>query len=171
MPRNIEAKFRDVDLSVLRDRAVAMGASDEGVLHQVDTFFRCANGRLKLREFGTGKGELIAYSRADEAAARASDYQISKTDDPLALLNALTAACGVVGRVVKRRHLFLWRNVRIHLDRVDRLGAFCELESVVGATITESAARANLDAAIAGLGLKEATPLAVAYVDLMNHVR
>src|SRR5688500_1732547 len=131
MPRNIEVKFRDVDLDDIRARALANHASDRGELRQVDTFFRCATGRLKLRDFGTGRGELIAYSRPDATAARASDYHIAPTSDPAALAETLRIACGVTGRVAKRRNLLLWRNVRIHLDHVEDLGAFCELESVI----------------------------------------
>jgi predicted adenylyl cyclase CyaB len=167
MPRNIEAKFRDVDLHALRDAALAMGADDRGELRQADTFFRCANGRLKLRDFGTGVGELICYSRPDATASRASDYQISRTAEPDTLLEVLEIALGVVGRVRKRRNLLLWRNVRIHLDQIDGLGDFAELESVIGEAADEATARANLDAVIDGLGLRDATRVAVAYVDLI----
>ena len=166
MPRNIEIKLRSNDLDAVRTRALQAGASDEGVLVQTDTFFRVANGRLKLREINGTAAELIAYTRADVAGAKASDYLVVPVTEPATMLAALTAACGVTRVVKKRRDLLLWKNVRIHLDRVEGLGDFVELESVVGKA-DEIMATTNLDELLGLLGLAGAEVIPVAYADLL----
>src|SRR5688500_14820388 len=107
MPRNIEIKLRCNDLDAVRTRALAAGATDEGVLVQTDTYFRVASGGLKLREINETAAELIAYTRADVAEAKASDYVVTPVTEPATMLAALTAACGVIRVVKKRRDLLL----------------------------------------------------------------
>jgi homotetrameric cytidine deaminase len=128
--RNVELKARDPDPARSLERCVALGADDRGELRQRDTYFAARRGRLKLREQEPGGAELIAYDRADAAQARESRYRIAVVAEPEALREALDAALGTTVVVDKRRRLFLWEGVRIHLDRVDGLGAFVELEGV-----------------------------------------
>ncbi len=115
------------------ERARALGAEDRGELRQRDTYFAAPHGRLKLREQEPGGAELIAYERPDAAEARESRYRITPVPDAAATAEALDAALGTVVVVDKRRHLLLWEGVRIHLDRVEGLGAFVELEGVAAA--------------------------------------
>jgi adenylate cyclase, class 2 len=134
--RNVELKARDADPAATLARALALGACDEGVLTQRDTYFARARGRLKLREQAGGReagARLIAYVRPDDDAARTSAYRLAEVGDPEALRDALDAALGTLVVVDKRRHLLLYENVRIHLDEVDGLGSFVELEAVAGA--------------------------------------
>ena len=133
MNRNIELKARCSDLSAAREAARAIGAEYTGTLEQRDTYFIAEQGRLKLRETSGQSAELIAYTRDNTAAVRRSEYQLVSVPDAAALLAALTAALGVRGAVVKRRELWMWQRVRIHLDEVERLGTFVELEAVMGA--------------------------------------
>ena len=165
--RNIEAKYRCRNLDPVRDRALALGAREAGVLAQRDLFFAAPEGRLKLREFGDGTGELIAYRRADAAEARESDYRIARTDNPGALASALEHAFGVVGEVRKRRNLLLYRHTRIHLDRVEHLGTFVELETVV-TDQSDAEAHAELALVAGALGLRNEDRVSVAYVDLLQ---
>ena len=134
--RNVELKTRDADPAATFERALALGASDEGVLTQRDTYFARARGRLKLREQAGGSeagARLIAYVRPDHAEARTSAYRLAEVGDPAALFDALDAALGTLVVVDKRRRLLLYENVRIHLDEVDGLGSFVELEAVADA--------------------------------------
>jgi homotetrameric cytidine deaminase len=128
--RNVELKAVDADpersLSVCR----ALGAEDRGVLVQRDTYFRAASGRLKLREEEPGGATLVQYERPDAAHARLSSYRLVPIADPAELRMALDAALGTLVVVEKRRHLLLWEGVRIHLDRVEGLGTYLELEGV-----------------------------------------
>ena len=143
MAQNVEIKARCADLSTAAARALAAGAVDRGVLVQHDTFYRVPAGRLKLRRIGGDRAELIFYHRPDTPAARMSEYQIVPVPDPDAMHALLSTALGAAAEVRKRRRLLLWKNVRIHLDEVEGLGSFIELEAVVGpdADAAESARR------------------------------
>lgn len=131
--RNIELKAIDPDPACSLEVCRALDAQDEGVLWQRDSYFNVSTGGLKLREQRPGRAHLIQFERAEEPQQRASRYRIIETDDPQTLLAALTAALGINVAVTKHRHLFLWRDVRIHLDDVERLGTFIELEAVAPA--------------------------------------
>lgn len=131
--RNIELKATDVDPSRSLEICQALGASDQGVLWQRDSYFNVRAGGLKLREQDPGQPQLIQFERADEPQQRESRYRIIDIGDAEVLLAALGTAIGVTATVTKRRHLFVWQNVRIHLDEVEHLGTYIELEAVAPA--------------------------------------
>jgi adenylate cyclase class IV len=119
MARNLECKARDPEPQATLHAALALGASDEGEQHGLG---------------GGGSGEsaeLIHYRRADTPAQRESAYRIVAVTDPAGLTAVLGDALGVTEVVTKQRHLLLWQRVRIHLDEVEQLGAFVELEAVL----------------------------------------
>ena len=166
--QNIELKVADDDPAATERACRALGAVDHGVLEQRDTYYAVEQGRLKLREdLAGGTGELIFYLRPDESGLRSSRYWRAPTADPAALADLLTAAHGVDGVVTKRRRLFVYRNVRIHLDEVEGLGSFVELESVLEDAGRESDDEAQALAAVVralDLGAREA--IAGGYADL-----
>jgi adenylate cyclase class IV len=166
---NIELKAADPDPAASERACLALGAVDAGLLVQRDTYFGVERGRLKLREdLERRTGELIFYLRAHEAGLRSSSYWRAPTADPAALLALLSAAHGVVGVVTKRRRLFLHRNVRIHLDDVEGLGSFVELESVLALPGGESPAEAEaLAQVVAALGLAGRETIAAGYLELI----
>jgi homotetrameric cytidine deaminase len=127
--RNLEIKARDADPRRTLEAALALGADDHGELTQRDTYFQGARGRLKLREQSPGESELIQYRRPDESGPRTSEFRLVPVGEAEALRQALDAALGTLVTVDKRRRLLLWQDVRIHLDAVDGLGAFIELEA------------------------------------------
>ena len=131
MPTNIEIKARIADPERKRQLAGNLAGTPPTVLHQEDTFFPCAHGRLKLRQLSEKHGELIAYQRADVAGTKQSDYLLSRTDTPAALRAVLAGALGTGMVVTKTRWLFLVGQTRIHLDEVAGLGSFLELEVVL----------------------------------------
>jgi homotetrameric cytidine deaminase len=163
--RNVELKAIDPDPEGTRTRALAAGAEDRGVLNQRDTYFAVPRGRLKLREEEPGGGTLIAYERPDAAAERVSDYRLVPVPDPAAVRAALAAACGVRAEVVKRRHLLLWETVRIHLDDVDRLGRFVELEAVAAPGSDLERERDRVAHLRAALGIPDDALLEGSYAD------
>jgi adenylate cyclase class IV len=170
MARNVEIKARLADARALHERLVALTGQSGQELLQDDTFFACARGRLKLRQFADGSAELIHYQRADDPAARLSDYVRCSVADAAALREALARALGIGGRVCKRRLLWLIGPTRVHVDAVEGLGDFVELEVVLqpGQTVEEGAAVA--ETLLAELGLAGAPRLAAAYVDLHGAV-
>ena len=131
MARNVEIKARVADMAALTARTAAIADSGPVEIPQDDTFFGCDNGRLKLRVFDNGHGELIFYRRPDAGGPKVSFYVLSPTASPDTLREALTLANGQEGRVVKHRTLFLIGRTRVHLDRVQGLGDFMELEVVL----------------------------------------
>ena len=132
MATNVEIKARVRDIATVR--AVAERLSDQPctVLRQEDTFFHVPQGRLKLRVLAPDSGQLIYYERADTAGPKRSEYFVSPTDNPAALKAVLAPCLGVRGVVRKRRSLYWVGNTRIHLDEVEGLGSFLELEVMLG---------------------------------------
>lgn len=166
MPRNIEIKARIASVEALRPRAEALAGAPAQLIVQDDSFFRVPQGRLKLREFADGSAELIHYHRADSPEAKASDYVRAPVPEPAALREALARACGLRGRVQKQRWLCLVGTTRIHLDRVQGLGDFMELEVVLQDGQSDAEGQAVAEALMQQLGLAGAERLAGAYLDL-----
>ena len=168
MARNVEIKARVADLAALAARAAAIADSGPVGIAQDDTFFHCDNGRLKLRAFSDGTGELIFYRRPDQGGPKESFYVLSPTASPDTLREALTLAHGQVGRVVKQRTLFLAGRTRVHLDRVDGLGDFMELEVVLADGETLDAGVREAHELMARLGIAPESLVEGAYLDLQR---
>jgi predicted adenylyl cyclase CyaB len=130
MSANFELKARCPDLSLARERARAIATRWLGVDQQVDTYFKTAVGRFKLRESSLSGGQLVPYLRPDAPQARRSDYVVIPLPEPERTKQLLAELLGVHRVVRKLREIGLFENVRIHLDRVEGLGDFVELEAV-----------------------------------------
>jgi adenylate cyclase class IV len=165
--RNVEIKARIASVDAVRPRARRLADGEPEVIAQDDTFFRVPHGRLKLREFADRSAELIQYERPDTAGARLSDYERVAVPDAAALRALLQRALGVIGRVRKQRLLLLAGQTRIHLDRVDQLGDFIELEVVLREEQSVADGVAIADALMQELGLARAERIAGAYLDLL----
>lgn len=166
--RNVELKARLADLERARAVARELPAENRGVLQQRDTYFDARHGRLKLREFEHRQAELIWYERANETVSRLSDYRLVPVRNPESLKAALTAAMGVLVVVEKRRELFLYRNVRIHLDTVTDLGTFLEFEAVLAPDDEQSAGEALLADLQDRFGIADSDLVAESYGDLLR---
>src|SRR5262249_50856778 len=126
------------------------------------------NGRLKLREIEGRPAVLIWYERPDNTPARSSHYHLVPVADAAALKATLSAALGVRGTVSKRREIYLYQNVRIHLDEVARLGSFVEFEAVLADDANLPVAHALLNQLTDLLGISAADYLAPSYADLLG---
>lgn len=171
MARNVEVKARIDSVEALLPRARSLADGPEQRIEQDDTFFVCAHGRLKLRDFGDGHGELIHYQRADSEGPKLSDHVRAPSSDPAALREALTRAHGaaaVLGRVRKTRWLLMVDQTRVHLDRVEGLGDFMELEVVLHDGQDVADGEAIAEALLAQLGIADHQRLAGAYLDLLR---
>jgi homotetrameric cytidine deaminase len=165
---NLELKAHDRDPDGTGARCLGLGATDGGVLQQTDTYFMARQGRLKLRvERGALGGELIAYRRDDATEAVQSEYVLAPVAAADELAEALNAALGTAVVVSKRRHLFLWEGVRIHLDEVDGLGSFVEFEAVLPEAGDLAAARDKVARLREELGIADDALVAVGYADLL----
>ena len=172
MPRNIEVKARIDSVDTLLPRAQAVAGAEPEAIHQDDTFFRVPHGRLKLREFVDGSAELIHYHRPDSGEPKASDYVRVPVPDAAALREVLSRGCGVLGRVRKQRWLLLVNDgsfhTRIHLDRVEGLGDFMELEVVLQGGQSDADGAAVAERLMAALELQDAPRLVGSYFDLLR---
>jgi predicted adenylyl cyclase CyaB len=167
--RNLEFKARLEDPKAALVRARAIGAELWGDLRQTDTYFNVPYGRLKLRETAGLQAELIAYQRDENGENRPSDYEIARTPDPAALREVLSRSLGVLVVVRKRRTLVTLDTTRIHLDNVEHLGSFLEIEVPVGEE--EAAARARFHSLLTGLGYAPEDGIRTSYLDLMLQIR
>jgi homotetrameric cytidine deaminase len=166
--RNIEFKARDPQPARTLELALELGAEDRGEIAQRDTYFsQAARGRLKLREQDPGDDELIQYRRADTAGARESEYRRVPVADAPALREALDEALGTLVVVEKRRRLLLHENLRIHIDEVEGLGSFLELEAVAAPDADPAAEHDKLSRLRERLQIPDDALLAESYSDLL----
>ncbi len=166
--KNLEAKFRLLNLTEAEARAAALGYVRRGILNQRDTFFRVANGKLKLREENAG-AVLIFYRRrnGESGPLMISDYEIVPVADPARMLRILDDALGTMAVVEKVRTLMTRDNVRLHLDRVARLGEFGEIEAVIADGDDPEHSRAAVDEILAALAVTPAGLIDVSYFEML----
>jgi adenylate cyclase class IV len=166
--KNIELKARCGDLASARNAIQPLSLTDTGIMHQIDTYFRVPNGRLKLREIVGVRAELIWYDRSNEARSRKSEYRLTPISHPDELKASLAAAMGMRGQVEKHRQVLLWHNVRIHLDQVESLGTFVEFEAVMSPGDDETTAHARLKQLCEIMKIAPSDYLENSYADLMG---
>jgi adenylate cyclase class IV len=90
MARNIEIKARVPDLATFRAKAASLASGPKQIINQTDTFFVVSRGRLKVRAFSDGSGELISYERADQQGPKESVYTRVACEDARAISHALS---------------------------------------------------------------------------------
>jgi adenylate cyclase, class 2 len=177
--KNIELKARLPDLNKARQIAGRLATANLGIEEQTDTYFHCPSGRMKLREISrsahnrpveptpSGRAtQLIWYDRPDQTDSKESTYQIVELTDP-ARIKQLKAEMGIRGVVAKRREIFLYENVRIHLDDVAGLGTFIEFEAVLGDGIDAAAGQAQVAALQKAFGIAAGDLLPRSYAEMM----
>ena len=167
MARNVEIKARIENVALLTPRVAAIASEGPLEIAQDDTFFNCDNGRLKLRAFSNDAGELIFYRRVNQAGPKESFYLKSPTSSPETLRESLSLAYGQIGRIRKYRSLYLVGRTRVHLDRVEGLGHFLELEVML---VDDEPAEQGIREAselMDQLGVKPEQLVEGAYLDLM----
>ena len=167
MPRNVEIKARVNDWQQVQQIAAAIADGPVKILEQEDIFFAVPRGRLKLRT-QNGSAELIYYFRENSTGPRQSDYLCIPIPDPAATQRMLAQVHGERGIVRKTRYLYMVGQTRIHLDRVENLGDFLELEVVLRDTQgLEDGAFIARDL-MARLEIQENQLIDRAYMDLQN---
>lgn len=125
---NIEIKARTTRTDEIRKFLLANGAHFKGTDHQTDTYFNVPSGRLKLRE-GNIENNLIQYNRPDQSGPKQSDFRLVKIDDTEGLKKILSDAVGVKVIVRKKREIYFIENVKFHLDTLENVGSFVEIEA------------------------------------------
>jgi predicted adenylyl cyclase CyaB len=165
--RNVEIKARASDYQRQMQIAQSLSSSETEIQHQEDIFFKVPAGRLKLRFFKNGTGDLIQYHRKNSCGPTESQYQVFHTDNPEGLKQALADALGVRVVVKKERRLLMAGQTRIHLDRVEGLGEFIELEVALGHDEPLSHGIAIAEELMQKLGIGKDDLIETAYADLI----
>ena len=172
MGRNVEIKARLTQSAFERIKSLANDLRTEPheVLQQRDTFFNASRDRLKLREFSDGSAELISYARTDQDAPKASQYIRTPISQPKTFCEAMASTVGIRGVVIKRRDLFLVGQTRIHLDQVEGLGLFLELEVVLTEHQSPDEGVEVANSLIDQLGIDADWLISNAYIDLLESI-
>jgi len=126
---NFEFKARLRDEALIRSVLKRLRARYVGEDHQIDTYFKVARGRLKVRE-GNIENALIHYDRGNTSRARRSTVEMMNLPRGNSVKKVLSRALGTLAVVDKRRRIYFVGNVKIHLDLVRGLGRFVEVEAI-----------------------------------------
>jgi adenylate cyclase, class 2 len=169
--QNLELKAKYPDLAKAHAVAEEIGAVLTWKKEQIDTYFKVSTGKLKIRQHTGGSSELIGYSRPELTEARVSDYLIYSTDGPDSLKEILSKTLGQLVVVVKSRTLYLWKNVRIHLDEVKDLGNFIEFEAVMDKDNDENVSQERIQFLKSTFNIKEKELIATGYFELLLESR
>jgi len=166
--KNIEYKARVREFREIVRLLQKSGSKPQGVLKQVDTYFKCPSGRLKLRVINGRECALIAYHRPAKRTSRTSTYSLLSLTrlQARSLTSMLSRTLGILTAVRKTRILWTHKNTRIHLDTVTSLGRFVELETVVRGIPFDRARREHRHV-LSLLHLENTAPIAGSYSDLM----
>ncbi len=168
MPSNIEIKAYARNFNEIRRRAEALSDRPVEVIPQEDIFFNTPQGRLKLRVLSAGSGQLIYYTRPNQEGPKRSDYHISLTSEPENLKRVLELAYGIRGVVRKTRYLALVGQTRVHVDDVEGLGQFMELEVVLREGQGDAEGQAIAEDLMVSLGVEKNDLIEGAYMDLLE---
>jgi adenylate cyclase class 2 len=163
--RNIELKSRQRDLAAARYIALQIATEYVGVQQQTDTYFVCPQGRMKLREIVGQTAYMVWYDRSDDLQ-KDSDYLIQEVTPERA--KQLKAEMGIRAIVEKHREIFLYNNVRIHLDEVAQLGSFLEFEAVLGPKVRAPTGRRQIAELRKVFNIQDADLLRTSYVDMLQ---
>ncbi len=164
----VEIKATSTHHDRQREALLAAGAEFHGLDHQVDRYFRVPEGRLKLRT-GHIENSLIFYRRPDTAAAKDSAVTLTRLESTTAreLAGTLEAALGSLVTVDKQREIYFIGNVKFHLDTVEQLGTFVEIEAIGESAGERDALKAQVDRYAALLGVSDSDLQSVSYSDLL----
>jgi predicted adenylyl cyclase CyaB len=168
LPSNIEIKARVRDFKAIQARAQKLTDTPLQVIPQEDTFFNVEKGRLKLRTLASDQAQLIFYTRPDQEGPKRSDYHITYSQDPQNLKRVLELAYGIRGVVKKTRYLYLVGQTRIHLDDVEGLGQFMELEVVLEDGQSDAEGQKIAEELMNALGVERTDLIDGAYMDLLQ---
>ena len=167
---NVEIKARCSDPASIRTYLLTNGAEFKGTDIQKDTYFNVPYGRLKLRE-GNIENNLIYYNRSNQAGPKTSQFHLIKIEDAKQLKEVLSKSCGIKMIVVKVREIYYINNVKFHIDDVQELGSFVEVEAGnILADKTETELLEQCNYYLKEFRIKEEDLVAASYSDMLMKV-
>ncbi|XP_062588454.1 adenylate cyclase CyaB-like [Saccostrea cucullata] len=167
MPSNVEIKASIASLSEFKKKAKELSRTEGEELIQEDVFFNVPNGRLKLRTIKDAKSELIFYDRPDQEGPKFSEFYTTPIEDPASFKETLGRAVGVKGILRKVRTLYMVGQTRVHVDQVEGLGDFMELEVQMQEGQSVEEGQKIADDLMGKLGVSKKDLISVAYMDLL----
>jgi predicted adenylyl cyclase CyaB len=166
---NIEIKAKVTNLGSLRQVVTTLNCHYVGLDQQTDTYFCTNSGRMKIRESSLSGTYLILYFREDIEGPKSSKYQLIPINDVSEVKTLLTKMLGIQVVVKKNREIFLYDNIRIHLDEVEDLGTFMELEAVMDKEYNDkNKEEIKVQHLLNTLGIKPEDLLSHSYRELVN---
>lgn len=167
MPLNIEIKAICKNPDKIKETLLALGAEYKGCDRQKDTYYKVHEGRLKLRE-GNIENNLIFYKRTENLGLKNSQFLLHPVSDASSLNILLEKVHGIKVVVSKQRHIYFIENVKFHVDEVQDLGNFVEIEaSNLYADKSEEELKAQCDHFIRQLDIRQDDFIAASYSDLL----
>lgn len=164
---NIEIKAKCNDHEKIRAILKSHNADFKGTDHQIDTYFKVNNGRLKLRE-GNIENFLVFYEREDKEGPKQSDVILFKSDPNSSLKEILLQSLGMLVVVDKQREIYFIENVKFHIDTVKNLGTFMEIEAIdSNGTFTKEKLLEQCQNYLGLFGIPETDLISVSYSDLL----
>ena len=164
---NVEIKAKCNNAGKVRDYLLKNNADFRGTDLQTDTYFNVKNGRLKLRE-GNIENNLIYYERNNQVGPKSSSFILTKIPDAEKLKESLASADGIKVVVKKKREIYYIKNVKFHIDEVDGLGAFVEIEAGnIGADLSKDELQEQCEFYMQQFGIEEKDLIEVSYSDML----
>ena len=168
MSVNIEIKAKCNPISEIKKKLENLPVQFLGEDEQEDVFFKTPAGRLKLRSSSLSGNFLIAYLREDKTGPKISRYSLIEVKDVETVKELLVNILGIRVSVSKIREIYLYKNVRIHVDRVKNLGSFIEFEAVVDKNGTHDTEYQKINFLMQFLGIEKHDLIEGAYSDILE---
>lgn len=169
MAQNIEIKARCKNPTSIKEILISRQADFKGVDHQIDTYFKVPNGRMKFRE-GNIENSLIHYDRPNQIGPKKSNYILYHPKSDSSLKQLLIQANGILVVVDKLRSIYFIDNVKFHVDEVKDLGNFMEIEAIDSdGSISEKKLLDLCNSYLELLGIQEEDLIDNSYSDLLLH--
>ncbi|MBW2990668.1 class IV adenylate cyclase [Candidatus Woesearchaeota archaeon] len=126
---NIEIKAKHDNIKHVRYLLKQNKAKFIGKDHQIDTYFKVPSGRLKIRE-GNIEHSLIYYEREDIKGPKHSKVTLVDLEPKSNLKDLFMKIFRPLVVVDKKREIYFIDNVKFHIDSVNELGEFIEIEAI-----------------------------------------
>jgi len=161
---NLEFKAELRDPVLARSICRTLHAAWIAEVQQVDTYYRVPSGRLKKREQFGEPVEFIYYERPNRSKPKISSFEIYTQEQAAERFGAAPLPVWTIVR--KSREIFILNHTRIHLDKVEGLGTFLELESIVSKQHDQSKCALDIMALRTALAPALGEPIDCSYSDL-----
>ena len=165
----VELKAKVDSLEPFTEKLKSLKAESVGVFHQVDTYYKIPQGRLKLRETDSeDMVQLVYYERPDVEGPKQSQVFVIELPKLQTTKRFLGSAFRVKTIVDKQREIFRLRGTQVHLDTVKSLGTYVEFERPSGDTPEATRrSREALESLMRMLGIKPEFLQKGSYSDLL----